>query len=399
MKPALQIRELHIHRLSIPMRVRFEHAAAAREVADPLVVALIPAAPYAHWVGYGETLARPYVTGESVASVLEDVPRLFAPRVANFRPTSFVEGLEALEQLPCQVGGRIVTAARAAVELALLDLLCKAFRRRPADIAGWMGLPGFGPPGCLASARYSGIVTGRSRTRLQSFLRLQRLYGLRDFKLKVAIEGWEQRLAWTGRVLHRAIAKGKATLRVDANGGWALVEAHEALPLLEKHGVCAVEQPLGESYDADLPYLAEQTACDLIADESLLTADDARRLIAGGGVRVLNIRLAKNGGLMPSLQIARLALAAGLDVQLGCMVGETSLLAAAGVAFLEICPRVRFVEGAFGPFLLRADLTRRPVRFGFGGRMRPLRGPGLGVDVEPALLERLTVERIRVGPL
>ena len=399
MNAALRIRELRIYRLSIPMRVRFEHAAAARDVADPVIVALVPAAPYAHLAGYGETLARAYVTGETAESVVDDATHVFAPHLSNYSVTSFVEALEVAEALPQQVGGRVVTATRAAVELALLDLACKAFGRRPADIAGWMGLVGVGHPGCAATARYSGVVVGRTRRRLQGFLRLQRAYGLRDFKLKVAIAGWEERLAWAYRVLRRPIEAQRATLRVDANAGWSLVEANEAIVLLEEHGVCALEQPLPESYDADLPYLAEQTACHLIADESLLTSEDAQRLIAAGGVHVLNVRIAKNGGLMPSLRIARLALAAGLDVQLGCMVGETSILTAAGAAFLEICPHVRFVEGGFGTLLLREDVTRRPWRFGFGGRMRPRRGPGFGVDVDPAALERLSVDHARVAPL
>jgi muconate cycloisomerase len=163
--------------------------------------------------------------------------------------------------------------------------------------------------------------------------------------------------------------------------------------MLERHGVCALEQPLADSDDSDLPYLAEQTQCDLIADESLLTIGDAQRLIDGGGVRVLNIRIAKNGGLMPALRIARLALAAGRDVQLGCLVGETSILSAAGVAFLEACPKVRFVEGAFGMFLLRQDVTRRPMRFGYGGRVRPREESGLGVAVDVHLLERLSAAR------
>lgn len=391
----LCIRELRIHRLAIPMRMRFEHAAAVRDTADPVIVAVSGGAPYAHHVGYGETLARPYVTGETVDSVIEDVTNLFAPRLAGLQPRSFVEALEVIETLPMQIGGRVVTAARTAVELALLDLVCQVFSRRPADVAGWLGLPGFGSPGCRAHVRYSGIVTGGTRRKLAALLRLQRLYGLRDFKLKVAVDGWEQRLAWTHQVLRRPLERQKVTLRVDANAGWSLAEATEATVLLEQNGVCALEQPLPDVHDADLPYLAEQTSCHLIADESLLTIEDAERLIEGGGVRVLNIRLAKNGGLMPALRIARLGLAAGLDVQLGCLVGETSILSAAGVAFLETCPKVRFVEGAFGAWLLRSDVTQRPVRFGRGGRIGRRQSFGLGVEVAPDRLERWSVERPR----
>lgn len=153
MTPPLHVRSLRIHRLAIPMRVAFEHAAGTRDAADPVIVELAAAAPYAHQVGYGETLARPYVTGETPESVVEDISDLFARRLAGFHPTSFVEALELIETLPMQVGGRVVTAARAAVELALLDLVCRVYHRRPADVTGWMGLPGFGTPGCQAGAR------------------------------------------------------------------------------------------------------------------------------------------------------------------------------------------------------------------------------------------------------
>jgi muconate cycloisomerase len=392
MTTPLRIRQLRVFPLAIPLRVRFEHAAAIRDTADPIVVGLSAGAPYAHIVGYGETLARPYVTGETTASVAEDLAHLFVPRLVEFRPETFVEALEFIDALPAQTEGRVVTAARAAVELALLDLSCRAFHRRPADVAGWLGLPGFGAPGCRDTARYSGMVVGRTRGRLKTLLRLQHLYGLRDFKLKVAIEGWQDRLQWACEVLARPLARQTATLRVDANGGWSRDEAIEAAKILDHYGVCALEQPLPDALEVDLIGLAAQTRCDLVMDESLLTLDDARRLIQQGAVRVFNIRIAKNGGLLPSLRLAGLALAAGLDVQLGCLVGETSLLSAAGVAFLEACPRVRFVEGAFGQFLLRQDITARPVRFRYGGRAPRLGGYGLGVDVDPRALEQLSVD-------
>ena len=172
-------------------------------------------------------------------------------------------------------------------------------------------------------------------------------------------------------------------------------QTRAALPMLERFGVSALEQPLPATADAELPALAKMTRCDLIADESLLTVEDADELIKAGGVRVLNIRLAKNGGLLPALEIARRALAAGLDVQLGCLVGETSILTAAVVAFLEACPKVRFVEGGFGGLLLRGDVAKRPFRFGRGGRMSPPRGPGLGVEVLEAALRRFAATSVR----
>lgn len=395
----LRIRQIKIYKLAIPMRLRFEHAAAAREVADPIIVQLSPASPYAHHAGFGETLARTYVTGESTTSVVDDLVNLFTPRLRGFTPESYVEALEFIEALPTKISGRIVTAARAAMEIALLDLAGRVFRRRLADVAGWMGLGGFGPPGVSGRVRYAGIVVGSTERKLKRFLKLQRWYGLRDFKLKVGVANWQERLAWAHDALRGGLDRRRVTLRVDANAHWSLADAHDALSLLEENGVSLLEQPLSETADEDLPWLAEQAGCDLGVDESLLTTEDAERLIRAGGVRVFNIRLAKNGGLMPSLRLAGMVLAAGLDVQFGCLVGQTSILTAAELGFLEACPKVRFLEGAFGRRLLREDIARPSLQFGYGGRLRSRPGFGLGVEVNTRALERLTLEPPRLQNL
>jgi len=395
MNTPLRIRRVQVFPLAIPLRFRFEHAAAARDTTDPVVLQLTAEAPYAQHVGHGETLARRYVTGETAETVVDDLTEMFVPYLLEFRPTSFAEAAEFAHELPTLIDARLVNAARCAVELALLDLAGQVFKRRLSDVVGWLGQPGFEPPGCLETVRYSGVVVGRNPRRTATFLRLQRCYGLRDFKIKVAVDGWERHLEQAHHVLRRGLRRGTLTLRADANGGWDLEQAQRALPALERFGVSALEQPLPPADDHRLPALAEQTNCDLIADESLLTIEDAEELIEVGGVRVLNIRLAKNGGLLPALRIARRALAAGLDVQLGCLVGETSILTAAGVAFLEACPRVRFAEGAFGRLLLRADVTERPLRFGRGGRIRPPTGFGLGLHVSEDALRRLTAAPVR----
>ena len=395
MSHSLRIRQVQVYRLAIPLRFRFEHAAAGRDVADPIVVQLSAEAPHAEHVGHGETLVRSYVTGESADSVVRDVERVFTPSLLEFHPESFSEALEFTDALPHRAENRVVNAARAAVELALIDLAGRVFARRAADLEGWLDLPGFASPGSWPAARHSGMVVGRTERKLTTLLRLQRLYGLRDFKIKVATEGWEHRLESAYGLLRRAIERDRATLRADANGAWSCEQARAAVPTLERFGVCALEQPLAPADDSRLSELAETTQCDLIADESLITLDDARRLIDGDAVRVFNIRIAKNGGLMPSLKIAKLALDAGRDVQLGCLVGETSILSAAGLAFLQLCPRVRFVEGAYGNFLLRGDVTRRPLRFRRGGRVRLPTGFGLGVNVNHAALERFSAEPAR----
>ena len=100
---------------------------------------------------------------------------------------------------------------------------------------------------------------------------------------------------------------------------------------------------------------------------------------------------------MQSLRLADLAHRSGLDFQLGCMVGETGILTAAGRIFLELVGRrVRFAEGSYGRFLLRSDVTRERLSFGYGGFIRALSGPGLGVHVQPHKVRRVARQAVRI---
>jgi muconate cycloisomerase len=51
------------------------------------------------------------------------------------------------------------------------------------------------------------------------------------------------------------------------------------------------------------------------------------------------------------------------------------------------------VEGSYDRHILRTNLTRDDITFGYGGRAMPLGGPGLGIQVDPAALEAMTTER------
>ena len=85
-------------------------------------------------------------------------------------------------------------------------------------------------------------------------------------------------------------------------------------------------------------------------------------------------------------------------LQVGCQVGESSLLSAAQLTLLQglapLTPGVRYAEGCFGRHLLREDPASPLVQFGYGGRppRRPP-GAGLGVEVDLAALQRYTLDQ------
>ena len=384
-----QITCVTIHRLAIPLRRRVRHAAAERVVADPLVISIELADGT---VGYGETLARPYVTSETPETVIDVIQRVHLPRLVSFHPANFPEGLELVDSLPFEdTDGTVAAATRAGVELALLDAYSRFFERPLAEVAGWMGLPGLGPPGSVGKVRYSGVLASEQPARVRKDWRLMWLFGLRHHKLKVGFDTDAIRLEMLDRLMGPAARAGKGTLRLDANGAWDEERGRQVLEVCARLNlplVC-VEQPLPRGCEADLGRFRDQTGAAIMLDESVVTRLDAEELIEAGVADWFNLRLAKNGGLMETIRLAALAKRHGVELVLGSLVGETGILAAAGRKFLECVPGVRFAEGSFGTFLLSQDVTSKSVRFSCGGRWRPMGGLGWGVEVDPASLQRL----------
>jgi muconate cycloisomerase len=353
--------KLEILHSAIPMR-SFEHAAAARDLAEAVLVHVVSSDGGEGW---GETLPRLYVTGETTKSVTQDIEQIYWPALR--------EGPLPEQPLP----GRTTLAARCAVQLAWED--CQARSAgvrlcRPID----------------RCVRGSGSLGSSDPGKTNRRLLLLRIYGVRDFKLKLGLgaDVDKENLRLVHKRLSRRIAEGVCSLRVDVNGAWAASEVPQRVGELRQYGVCAVEQP-AILPAAELAEMAQRCPLPLMADESLLSLRDAEAILRiGGGKLWPNIRLSKNGGLDLCQRLCEMAQQANVPFAVGCMVGESGILSAAQRVLLGRVPPPRFVEGNFGRFLMRDDLTQPSPLFGYGGRLRPFSGPGLGVRVRPQKMAR-----------
>jgi muconate cycloisomerase len=131
-----------------------------------------------------------------------------------------------------------------------------------------------------------------------------------------------------------------------------------------------------------------------MADESFNTRESLSELITRRACTAVNARISKCGGLVATRARCREALAAGLDVQIGCQVGESSLLSSAHLLLVSAVGRVRYAEGCFGRHLLRDDPVSPLLQFGYGGRPpAPPAAPGLGVALDEQELGRFVTRR------
>lgn len=384
----VHIAKITIYQLRIPFRQPFAHGSAIRHHSDNVVVQLELGNDI---IGFGETLAREYVTGETQAGVVESIQRVFLPILMTIRPEAFGQVLEALENLPFSEGAKPLYAARCAVELALLDAYGKQFGRDPTMLAGWIDQPYWEPPGATATVRYSGIIGMLRPEKAKWLVRLMRLWQLNDLKIKVGDDLEWDRLKTIVDYLSGPIAQEKVRLRVDANSAWPIDVLPRKVDQLEELGVLYLEQPTPREDDAHWLPIQHESGVNLIADESLISFTDAERLAEQYRVGVFNVRIAKNGGLLPALKLAAFAYNRGIEIQLGCMVGETGILTRAGQWFASIVPELLFAEGGYGALLLKDDIVKRRERFRYGGKIRVPAGPGLGVKVDPEKLRRYSL--------
>jgi muconate cycloisomerase len=380
------ISKLTIYRLALPFRGGFKHATAERSQGDNVIIQLELGNGT---IGFGETLARPYVTGETPDSVIEAVQRVFLPILMEFKPEGFGEVFELLEKLPLtEDGSKPLFAARCAVELAVLDAYGKQFNRSPEVLAGWIDEPKWELPGAAPFASYTGVIGAMEPKKAARLAMLMRLWRIRDFKVKVGDSQEFDRLIAIEKVLRRGIESGKVRLRVDANGTWRAEDLPAKVDMLERMGVLFLEQPTARRYDDSWLPVQHNSGVNLVADESLVSIADAERLTKEYSVGVFDIRIAKNGGLLPSLKMAAYAYSHGIEVQLGCMVGETGILNTAGEWFAGLVPELIFAEGGYGRWLLKEDIVKKPPKLRYGGRISTPSGPGLGVEVDMKKLKK-----------
>jgi muconate cycloisomerase len=137
----------------------------------------------------------------------------------------------------------------------------------------------------------------------------------------------------------------------------------------------------------------------VMADESIHDAASLENLIARRACTGVNVRIAKCGGLVASLARCRRALEAGLTLQIGCQVGETSLLSAAQLTLVRtVGEGISYLEGCYGERLLALDPVRPLLQFRRGGRPpAPPDGPGFGIEVDPRAIEQYGGRRISLG--
>jgi L-Ala-D/L-Glu epimerase len=368
------VKKLDIWHLRLGFLSPIKHNLATHQGSDNIVLGVTTEDGIA---GFGEGVPRAFVTGEVLSESLLFLRQVMAPAILAREFPSAQTLLQSLRSLYEQVQAQLHPAAFCALETALLDA---AGRTWNMPVTGLIG------PKLRTSLEYSAVIPLMSPESMRQLLRLVKMNQMRFVKLKVGTDDDLLTLR-----LVRSELGDDVDIRVDANSAWTPSEAIERLKEMQPYGISAVEQPVAKADFTGMKQVSEAVQIPVIADESLCNEADAKSLIDLKACSIFNLRLSKCGGLGTATRITRMAAAAGISCQLGCHVGETSILSAAGRQFGLTVPQLSYVEGSFSPYLLVRDVVSQPVVFEGAGMAFELPGPGLGIEVLVSALEALAV--------
>ena len=296
---------------SRPLHTTFTTALRSTDTTDAVLVEVEDSDGV---IGHGEAPVVPAVTGE-------DEPGIRAALTGPLHDVVLGVGTDDLPDLLSRVAGAVPgrPSARAGVDVALHDL---AARRAGVPLAVLLGGEvGDVPTDVTVAAGDAASLAAAACDRVAD--------GFTALKLKVGTD------AATDVARVRAVRSAvgaSVVIRLDTNQGWTPDQAVRVIRALEDAGagVELVEQPVPA---ADLDGLARVTAAvstPVMADEAVFTLADLSAVIERGAATLVNVKLAKAGGLAPARAQLGLAAAHGIGTMVGSMMETGIGVAAAG---------------------------------------------------------------------
>lgn len=323
-------------------------------------------------VGWGEGLARRGVEG--YATLIEQV---LAPAILG-RDARARRALWRAMRAPLtgRPGGQVVEAI-AAIDIALWDLAGKAVGEPVHRLLGGMGRS--------RVQAYASSINWLDDATAEEEVAAAAACGFTQIKVKL---GRPVADAIARARLVRRLAGEQVELFVDAN--WAY-DVHEALQVgraLVDSGYTLFEEPIRPDDRAGYAMLARHLPIRLAAGESDFVAGEALGMMADRSIGLVQPDMARAGGITETWRIAELAAAThtGYAPHVGW---SGAICAAASLQLAAAAEAFRTFECMVYANPLRDRLLTCPVseKAMLAGGMLPVpAGPGLGVEVDRAVL-------------
>jgi L-alanine-DL-glutamate epimerase-like enolase superfamily enzyme len=309
----MKITDILIQTVTIPLLTPFK--TALRTVTE-IENILVTVTTDSELVGYGGAAPTAVITGDTLGSIIGGIEHICDSIVGME-----LENVEKIFQRlnNCLIGN---TSAKAAVDMAIYDLLAKS-----------LDIPLYRLLGGRANVIESDITISLDTVEMMVAESVKKLKdGFNILKVKV---GGDPELDIRRLQAIQDAVGPEVKIRIDANQGWNAKQAILVGRELERRklNIELMEQPVSARDFVGMQYVRDHLSIPVVADESLFSPQDALELVSMRAVDGLNIKLMKCGGIYNALKIVAIAEAAGIPCMIGSMMeSHVSVTAAAHFA-------------------------------------------------------------------
>jgi L-rhamnonate dehydratase len=187
----------------------------------------------------------------------------------------------------------------------------------------------------------------------------------------------------------RRAAGDDVEIMIDAGQVWDTKTALRMAAMLESHAIGWLEEPVAPDNLVGYRALSDRSSLTIAGGEAESDYAAFERLIDEGGVDLIQPDLARCGGLTQGRRLAWLAQQRHRRVVPHAF--KSGVLVAASTHFAATIPNGGLIEHTVSTSPIARDLVRREITFADGRVRVPLDRPGLGVEVDLDVLERLRV--------
>ena len=322
--------------------------------------------------GWGECVAGegPFYSYEWAETAWATLREFLAPMVVG----QSVESAAAIYDLMKRVRGHRM--AKAAIETACWDLEAKRL-----SVPLWKHLGGVQEE--IACGVSIGIQD--SPEPLLAKIEKELADGYQRIKIKIK-PGWDVDIVRKVRERHPEIR-----LMGDANSAYSLSDI-DVFKALDEYDLMMIEQPLAHDDIFDHAELQKQVKTPVCLDESVRTTEDAQHAIELGACRIINVKLGRVGGHGEAKRLEALCRERRTPVWCGGML-ESGIGRAHNIAMATLAGFTLPGDVSASSRYWKEDIIEPAVMVTERGTIAAPDKPGIGFEVNRALIDRVTVRR------
>ncbi|MEN2767313.1 mandelate racemase/muconate lactonizing enzyme family protein [Ornithinibacillus xuwenensis] len=339
----MRIKQIETFHTAVPLKKAFKTALRTVTIAEAIVVKVTCDNDI---IGWGEAPPTHVITGDSLASIDYTLTEILKPVLIG---KSCLDREAIFEVIHGSVVGN--TSAKAAIDMAIYDCIAQHYNSSLAQFLG----------GYHHQLHTDYTVSVNSPAEMASDASNYVNDGFTILKAKVGKDHIDKDIKRIHAIQEQV--GPNIMIRLDANQGWDAKQAVKAIGKMEDLGLKIefIEQPVKASNLKGLKYVTDNTTIPIMADESIFSSNDARRVLELGAADLINIKLMKAGGIHEALKIATLANIYGVTCMVGSMI-ESKIGITAAAHFAASQPNVKYYDFD-APLMLAGDLIEGGVTY------------------------------------